>query len=237
MIDVVIQAGHEGGRRNAGDGSAVTVGTRGEMDVTPVVADRAAATLRRAGLEVVREDAFYDRRYDCRLSVSLHFDGSSTPCRSGASIGYPPGSPPGSNRPAADAWRRIYGAVWPFRWMPDNFTANLSGYYGYRWTATTVAEILIEFGELTCPDQAAWLHPRIADGRLGDLVARWAMDVLDVPGDVISETVPPAVDPWAVDAWIKARDAGAITDASDPDSTITVERLVTILDRLGLIAP
>ncbi len=178
MIDVLVQAGHEGGVRNSGTGTKRTTGTAGEQARTPLVADQVTETLQAAGFIVQRENAFFDQVYDCRLAVYIHFDGSGTPCASGASMGYPEGTPAGSNKPAADLWRTIYGEVWPFQWKPDNFTAGLRGYYGYPWTNTSVAEVVFEMGELTCPEQKQWLDERIDSGYLGDLIAYWASELL-----------------------------------------------------------
>lgn len=188
---VLIQAGHEGGARNSGStGSAPSTGTNGttvpERQMTPIVADTAALVLVENGITVVREDAFYDKEYEVDLAVSLHFDGSSRPGSSGASIGYPAGVPAGSNKPTADLWRSIYEQYWPFEWMPDNFTPNLRGYYGYRWTSTSIAELLIEFGEITDPVQDEWLQPRLA--WLGQLVAHFASEALGL--DVVPDPGP-----------------------------------------------
>lgn len=169
--DFLIQAGHQGGRRNSGSGSVASTGTTGEQALTPVVANKAADLLRAAGYSVIREDAFYDKKYSVKVAVALHFDGSGTPCSSGASIGYPAGVPAGSNKPTADLWRDAYGLFFPFKWMPDNFTAALRGYYGYAYTSTDIAEFLIEFGELTCPEQREWLLARVADDYLAKMVA------------------------------------------------------------------
>jgi hypothetical protein len=62
--------------------------------------------------------------------------------------------------------------------MKDNFTKNLSGYYGYRRMSTEIAEMLIEFGEITCPEQDAWLQPRLE--WLGELVAHFAGQIVGV---------------------------------------------------------
>lgn len=183
--DVVIQAGHQGGYRNHGSGRVASGGTAGltipEQQLTPLVADGAAALLRARGVDVARVSAFYDDTYQCKLAIAVHFDGSGTPCASGASIGYPTGSPPGSNKPTADLWRQVYGKVWPFKWMRDNFTTNLSGYYGYRWTSTNIAELVLEFGEITCKEQNDWLVPRVQDGTLSRVLASFILQALGMP--------------------------------------------------------
>lgn len=178
MIDVLIQAGHEGLVRNGGIASH---GTSGEVKRTVPLANDVAELLNANGFTVQRENATFDKTYDCKLAVFLHFDGSGTPCASGASIGYPDPSPPPSNKDAANEWKRIYGEIWPFKWMPDNFTGGLSGYYGYKYTNTEVAEVLLEMGELTCPEQRAWLDANLEDGTLAWYVAFWVSTMLGRP--------------------------------------------------------
>jgi hypothetical protein len=217
----LIQAGHEGRVRNSGTGKTNSYGTSGlpgpdddEYKLTPVVADEAARLLRAAGHTVIREDAFFDRKYNTKVAVALHFDGTGTPCASGASVGYPEGSPAGSNKATASLWKAAYGKHFPFKWMNDNFTAALRGYYGYAWTSTEIAEFLIEFGELTCPEQNEWLVARVKDNYLAKMVAH----VLDKsvggtkiphPGDwKVAPPAPPAppatpdpVPDWVKDEW------------------------------------
>jgi hypothetical protein len=182
--DVVLQAGHQGQVRNKGSmGTAPSHGTSGittpEHLMTPVVADEAAEILARHGVEVLRVSALFPKKVSAKLGLALHFDGSGTRCASGASVGYPPGKPRGSNKPTADLWKEIYGSIWPFKWMSDNFSKNLSGYYGYGWMSTEIAEMLIEFGEITCEDQNAWIEPRLE--WLGGVVAHFVGRVLGVP--------------------------------------------------------
>lgn len=207
--DVLLQAGHEGQVRNDGAGTAPSHGTGGttrpEHKITPIVADTAAAVLRDHGVSVIRVPALFPRKFSVKLGLALHFDGSGTRCASGASVGYPPGVPLGSNQPTAALWKEIYSKWWPFGWMKDNFTRNLSGYYGYRRMSTEIAEMLIEFGEITCPEQDAWLQPRLE--WLGELVAHFAGRVVGVaipePAAFGDETpvVPtqPIGNPWDVD--------------------------------------
>lgn len=194
MSQVLIQAGHEGGRRNDGSGTAPTTGAGGiarpEREMTPIVADRATEVLRDHGITVERVDALFERSYSVDLAIFVHFDGSSRPCASGASIGYPLGIPAGSNQPTADLWRSIYEDYWPYQWMPDNFTPNLRGYYGYRYTSTRVAEVLLELGEISCPEQDAWIQPRTE--WLGDVVAYFA-------SEAIGAHAVPQPDPWGED--------------------------------------
>jgi len=42
--------------------------------------------------------------------------------------------------------------------MRDNFTPDEAGYYGFKFTITTDAEFLIEFGDLDSLRQARWIN-------------------------------------------------------------------------------
>ncbi len=179
--DVLIQAGHEG-RKTGATGAESMWGS--ELEWTPIVADEATKILTEAGIDVIREDAFLDEdKYRVSIAIFIHFDGAEMPCNSGASIGYDDET----DKPAADRWKEIYSQYWPFRWMDDNFTSNLSGYYGYRYTITSDAELVLELGELTCRDQARWLKPRLR--WLGRLLAYFISERLG-KGSIPKPTYP-----------------------------------------------
>lgn len=165
--DVFIQAGH----LNALDGYTGGTGPLGrEIDWTPIVTNEAVRVLREAGVTVIKEDATIkhsNKRFQVTTAVFIHFDSSNPPGRVGASVGYNDQS----DGPAAQAWKQLYGRYFPFRWMGDNYTTNLSGYYGYRHTVTTDAEVVLELGDLTSLEQAQWLHPRLQ--WIGKLVAHF----------------------------------------------------------------
>jgi hypothetical protein len=55
--------------------------------------------------------------------------------------------------------------------MTDNFTTNLSGYYGFRQVHASEGALVIELGEVTCPAERAWLASRLKWE--GDLIARF----------------------------------------------------------------
>ena len=167
--DFVIQAGHEGRPEscaplhvkacNLGTGAA---GER-ERDWTRIVADEAARKLRAAGYTVVLA---HDT---ARAAVFLHFDGSSVACRSGASVGFPAET----SRAFIDAWERRYRALFPYRFVGENFTSNEREYYGFR-KVDAPEKLLIEFGEMTCPAQFAWMAPRLHE--LGNMVATFLIE-------------------------------------------------------------
>jgi N-acetylmuramoyl-L-alanine amidase len=163
--EVYIQAGHEG-RTKGATGTQSEFGR--EIDWTPIVADEATRILREAGISVIRSKA--DRRKYSRvnLAVSIHFDGCNKQCATGASIGYDDPT----DKPAAIAWKQFYSQYFKFHWKPDNFTPNLANYYNFKYTITKDAELVLELGDLTCPEQAAWLKANL--NKLGHLVAYFA---------------------------------------------------------------
>lgn len=166
-VDVVISAGHEGRPAScaAFPGRACNLGAAGERAWTPVVADEAAQTLRRYGVRVARLPADFHGTYRAKAAVFIHFDGSTHPCSSGASIGYSSSA----SREAARAWRALYGNYFPFAFQPDNFTEGLRNYYGFKQVHATRGALVLELGELTCPPQRAWLAGRLQ--RCGDVLA------------------------------------------------------------------
>jgi hypothetical protein len=165
--DVLISAGHEGRPQSCSHfpKRACNLGAAGERAWTPIVADDAARILRLDGFRVAREPADFNGSYDVRAAVFVHFDGNDVPCSSGASIGYDTAA----GRRAAALWRKMYGSEFPFRFQPDNFTSGLRAYYGYRQVRAADGALVLELGEVTCPQQRAWLAKRLPS--LGATVA------------------------------------------------------------------
>jgi len=165
QADVLIGAGHEGRPQSCPQfpQHKCNLGTPGERELTPVVADEAARILRAHGVTVLRVPADFVGHYAVEAAAFIHFDGTEPVCRSGASIGYHRVE----DKPGADAWHALYAKYFPFRFQPDNFTLNLSQYYGFRQVTARDSALVIEFGELSCPAQRAWLAPRAKwDGAL-----------------------------------------------------------------------
>jgi hypothetical protein len=178
--DVLISAGHEGRPASCARfrKRACSLGTAGERAWNPIVADEATRVLRAHGVTVIREPADFDGEYVVDAAVFIHFDGSTRPCSSGASIGYHDPA----FKTAADSWREVYGAVFPFGFQPDDFTKSLRDYYGYRQVQAKDAALVLELGELTCKKQRAWLAPRLTYD--GDLIAYFLSRLIhkgDVP--------------------------------------------------------
>ena len=151
-IDVIIQAGHEG--RTTGNTGAESKLYREEL-WNIEVANEVAKKLRTWEIEVERMPAkvHFKRAH---IAVSIHFDGATTPCNSGASVGYP-------NQDSyafAQTWKQLYSEHFPFYWHEDNFTENLKNYYAYKWIRAEKF-LLLELGEITCSKQTTWLKPRL----------------------------------------------------------------------------
>jgi hypothetical protein len=73
------------------------------------------------------------------------------------------------------AWEHTYRAKFPFHFVGENISSNEERYYGFR-KVDAPQKMLIEYGELTCPAQAAWLAPRLRE--LGVLTARFVIGQL-----------------------------------------------------------
>ncbi|HTX56686.1 MAG TPA: hypothetical protein VMD47_06250 [Candidatus Acidoferrales bacterium] len=165
--DVLISAGHEGRPASCArfPHRACNLGARGERQWTPIVADEATRVLRAHGLRVIREPADFGGRYAVSMAIFIHFDGASPRCTSGASIGYHNGA----GARAARLWRALYEPLFPFRFMPDDFSIGLRDYYGFRQVDAHDGALVLELGEITCPAQHAWLAARL--DALGELIA------------------------------------------------------------------
>jgi len=165
--DVLVSAGHEGRPASCArfPRHKCNLGAPGEREWTPIVADEVTRVLREHGVQVIREPADFAGRFQVEAAVFIHFDGIKPVCSSGASIGYH--NP--SGRQAARMWRALYGPIFPFRFMRDNFTMGLRDYYGFRQVQASHGALVLELGEITCPQQRAWMEPRLL--ALGDLIA------------------------------------------------------------------
>ena len=151
-MDVVIQAGHEG-RITGNTGAESRLYREEEWNI--IVADEVATKLKSWDIEVKRMPAKVSLTH-AKIAVSIHFDGATTPCASGASIGYPDDD----SFDFAQRWKSLYSNYFPYRWHKDNFTPNLQSYYAYRWIRADKF-LLLELGEITCDKQNMWLKPRL----------------------------------------------------------------------------
>ena len=151
-VSVVVQAGHEG--RVIGNTGAESKLYR-EEEWNILVADEVARLLRSWDIDVKRMPARV-KFTRAKIAVSIHFDGATTPCNSGASIGYPSDD----SHAFAQRWKVLYKDYFPFKWQKDNFTKNLKDYYAYKWIRAEKF-LVLELGEITCEEQATWLRPRL----------------------------------------------------------------------------
>jgi len=151
---VLIQAGHVG--RTTGNTGSIHNGLI-ESEWNEDVAIRVENILKKKGIIVDRVGAKIPI-ISADIAVAIHFDGSETACLTGASIGHD-GSE--GSKVLAKNWRKEYGSFFPFKWHSDNFTKNLSNYYGFSKVTTTKGFLVLELGEITCKKQTDWLEPRL----------------------------------------------------------------------------
>lgn len=153
--DVVLQAGHYGRTR----GSTGTSGKHlTEQEAAGAVASELKDALIDLGLSVALIDADSYKSgqkrdnqhyFKTKLFLSFHLDGSTTPCASGPSIGYNPkfGGEKMELIAVAVAISMEQNAL---DFMRNNFTTNLSHFYSYKHSDSSIAEGILELGELTC---------------------------------------------------------------------------------------
>jgi len=153
---VLIQEGHVG--RTKGNIGSIHNGLK-ESEWNHKVGTEVERLLKKQGVDVVRIGAKIPI-VNTQIAVALHFDGSDKPCATGASIGHD-GSH--ASKAMAQRWRKSYAAYFPFKWHKDNFTKNLSHYYGFRNVSATKGFLVLELGEITCEEQTTWLKPRLKD--------------------------------------------------------------------------
>ena len=163
---VLIQAGHVG--RTTGNIGSIHNGLV-ESEWNERVAIRVEDILTKKGIRVERVGARIPTA-NAEIAVAIHFDGSETACLTGASIGHD-GSE--ASKGLAKRWRAEYGKFFPFKWHRDNFTKNLSGYYGFSQVTTSKGFLVLELGEITCKKQTDWLEPR-----LGEVAAKIAYFII-----------------------------------------------------------
>lgn len=156
--DVLIQAG---------------TGTPGVAAWTSAVADEATSALRGSGLVVIRAANLAGKHMRVRDAVFVQFGSSVRPCSTTAGVGYPDSAYGWMNgaksKRAARVWRGLYARRFPYGLERDNFTDELRQYDGFRHVTVADAALVIDGGEITCPQQHAWLQNRLQWE--GDLIA------------------------------------------------------------------
>jgi len=151
-VTVVIQAGHEG-RKTGNTGSSYR--NLKEVKWNIYVANEVAKQLEAWDIRVKRVGANLSP-IEAKIAVAIHFDGSKRICGSGASVGYNNSA----SKAFANRWKKLYKKYFPFKWKEDNFTKNLSDYYGFKYIKAKKF-IVLELGEISCNKQTKWLKPRL----------------------------------------------------------------------------
>jgi len=152
---VLIQAGHEG--RTKGNIGSVQ-GYLKEVDWNIQITKMIEKELKKHNIDVTRVGAKIPVT-NTRIAISIHFDGAERPCSTGASIGYDVNHI--NSKKLANSWKRKYKGYFPFKWHHDNFTKNLSDYYGFSRVNSEKGFLVLELGEITCINQTNWLKPRL----------------------------------------------------------------------------
>ena len=151
-IPVVIQAGHEG--RSSGNTGAYANGIS-ELKWNIFVANEVAKQLKQWDIKYKRVGA-KPTLLKAKIAVAIHFDGAKKSCSSGASVGYKNKE----SKEFANRWKKIYSKYYPFNWQKDNFTKNLSDYYGYYYIDAKKF-LVLELGEISCAKEAKWLKAHL----------------------------------------------------------------------------
>jgi hypothetical protein len=152
---VLLQAGHEG--RTEGNIGSIN-GQYREMDWNTFVTKEIEKELKKHNIDVTRVGAKIPFA-NTRIAIAVHFDGSKKACSTGSSIGYDINHI--NSKRTANHWRSIYRDYFPFKWHRDNFTKNLSDYYGFSRVNSEKGFLVLELGEITCDKQIEWLEPRL----------------------------------------------------------------------------
>ncbi|NEW61227.1 hypothetical protein GSY74_08020 [Sulfurovum sp. bin170] len=168
---VLLQAGHEG--RTTGNIGSVN-GKYREVDWNILVTEEIERELKKHDIDVTRVGADIPFA-NTRIAISIHFDGANRACSTGASIGYDINHP--KSKRLAHRWKSIYRGYFPFKWHKDNFTKNLSDYYGFSLVNSEKGFLVLELGEITCNEQVEWLEPRL--DLISAKIADFIMDELE----------------------------------------------------------
>jgi hypothetical protein len=154
---ILVQAGHMAPRQ---PGFESGTGAPGEIELV--------ADIRQALCRLLERDDRFDAvpvpgRIPGGLQVDaalfLHADGSGNPAVGGYSLGFPVFD---VNRRLAQMIAKEFEKIpgCPDR-RPDNNTADMAGYYGYRHVETPGPEVLVEHGFVTNPQEHQWLRRNV----------------------------------------------------------------------------
>lgn len=92
----------------------------------------------------------YEKNLKTKIFLSIHTDASGRPCSIGPSVGYEGAKDEKGMHGIALALAITLGKD-AERFMSDNYTRALAGYYAYSSFNTSLFKGLLEMSELTCP--------------------------------------------------------------------------------------
>lgn len=158
---ILVQAGHNPPRE---PGFESGTGTVREIEFTAAMQKRVVSLLRADTRFAAIPQPGDLTDVKCDAALFFHGDGSPSKAATGRSMGFPDLAGRDVNEQLAGLLDRrladIPGAPPKHIW---NYTAGLSGYYGYRRITTPGPEVLIEFGFLTNPAEQKWLFAHLAE--------------------------------------------------------------------------
>lgn len=204
MPTILIQLGHVAPRE---PGFEDGTGAAGEQEVVKKIGaelEKVCKADSRFAVRVIPGKVPADVRsgaYAVDAFISLHCDGSADKTRRGWGIGYPSGK---VNKQLADAVGAEIAKIHPAARIKDNYTTNMSGYYGYGRVPTPGPEILVEHGFVSSPAEKAWMIANAAKLAGAEYAALLRFFNL------------PAKPPKPADSWITPEEAQAAWDPSKP---------------------
>lgn len=156
---ILVQAGHLAPRD---PNHLAQTGTAGEIGLVRQIRDMLVARLNADGrFHALPFPGYIPTGTRCDAALFLHADGSGSQSASGFSLGYPEYA---VNRKLAnlirDEFLKVPGHPPHHR---DNYTRDMSGYYGFNRADTAGPEVLVEHGFLTNPSERYWLLGHVAE--------------------------------------------------------------------------
>lgn len=166
-LRILVQKGHVAPRE---PGFEQATGTRYEQEFVTKVADALARIFEKDDrFKAIIVPGNIPDGIKVEAALFLHGDGSVNPHATGYSFGYPDYI---VNREFARLidfeFQKIPGHPTHHR---DNYTGDMSGYYGFRRVETLGPEVLIEHGFLSNPGERLWLFANVEKLAVAEYVA------------------------------------------------------------------
>ena len=204
MPTILIQTGHVAPRE---PGFETGTGAAGEQEAVKAISAQLEAVLKtdnRFQYRVIPGKIPGDIKsgaFKVDAFVSLHCDGSTDKTRRGWGVGYPAGA---VNRSLATGIAAELVKIHPSKRLPDNYTTNMSGYYGWSRVPTPGPEVLVEHGFVSNPAERQWIHDE------ADKIARCYYAAF------LKAFGMPVKPPKPAGSWVTPEEAVAYWDASKP---------------------